>query len=385
MSHRRFLPLNHRWRKERGMFDGRTEHIATPLLRSGTEILMQARDLKDTCLTKYRPKKTKISHESRGDNWNKLSIFFQLPYWKSLLLRHNLDVMHIEKNICDSLLGTLMNLKDKTNDGLKARKDMVVLNIKHALHPVEVDGVLRCPAAPYALSSEHKKRVCQFLKDVKMPDGFCSNLSLCVNIEEKKISGLKSHDCHILLQYLIPLATRGLLPDDVYDAVVNLSMFFRLLCQKSLQREQLEKLHEDIVLTLCKLKKIFPPSFFDIMVHLPVHLPFEASLGGPVQYRWMYPVEQYMGTLKKYLKNRNFPEGSICESYIVNESMSLCARYMNDQDSRDASIQTSTTLSIFYAMEDVSIGSAYTYEPMDRERAHSYILKNCREAEEYYK
>ena len=65
--------------------------------------------------------------------------------------------------------------------------------------------------------------------------------------------------------------------------------------------------------------------------------------------------------------------------------MSLCARYIDDQDSRDPSIHTSTTLSIFYAMEEVSIGTAYTYEPGDRGRAHSYILKNCREAEEYYK
>jgi hypothetical protein len=33
--------------------------------------------------------------------WKKKSIFFRLPYWKDNLLRHNLDVMHIEKNILD--------------------------------------------------------------------------------------------------------------------------------------------------------------------------------------------------------------------------------------------------------------------------------------------
>ncbi|XP_060210859.1 uncharacterized protein LOC132637848 [Lycium barbarum] len=30
-------------------------------------------------------------------NWTKQSIFWELPYWKDNLLRHNLDVMHIEK------------------------------------------------------------------------------------------------------------------------------------------------------------------------------------------------------------------------------------------------------------------------------------------------
>ena len=45
-------------------------------------------------------------------------IFFQLEYWKYLLLRHNLDIMHIEKNICDSIIGTLLNILGKTKDSL---------------------------------------------------------------------------------------------------------------------------------------------------------------------------------------------------------------------------------------------------------------------------
>ena len=39
--------------------------------------------------------------------------FFELPYWQHNLLRHNLDVMHIEKNIVDSILGTLLNISGK--------------------------------------------------------------------------------------------------------------------------------------------------------------------------------------------------------------------------------------------------------------------------------
>ena len=115
-----------------------------------------------------------------------------------------------------------------------------------------------------------------------MPEGFYSNNEGYVNVIDKKNSELKSHDCHILLQYLIPLATHASLPNDVYDALVNLSRFFRLLCQKSLNRDELEELQDDIVLTLCKLEKIFLPSFFDIMVHLPLHLAIEALLGGSI-------------------------------------------------------------------------------------------------------
>ena len=50
---------------------------------------------------------------------------------------------------------------------------------------------------------------------------------------------------------------------------------------------------------ICALEKIFGPGFFDVMEHLPVHLPDEALLGGPVQFRWMYPFERMFLYLKK--------------------------------------------------------------------------------------
>ena len=56
--------------------------------------------------------------------------FFELPYWSSLLIRHNLDVMHNEKNICESILGTLLELESKCKDGEKARLDMEHLRIR---------------------------------------------------------------------------------------------------------------------------------------------------------------------------------------------------------------------------------------------------------------
>jgi len=70
--------------------------------------------------------------------------------------------------------------------------------------------------------------------------------------------------------------------------------------QLFLQRYMLQKLNVDhikrfeknIVETVCKLEMIFPSSFFNSMKHLPVHLPFEVKVGGPIQYRWMYPFER---------------------------------------------------------------------------------------------
>ena len=42
----------------------------------------------------------------------------------------------------------------------------------------------------------------------------------------------------------------------------------------------------------------FSPSFFDIMVHLVVHLVREIKCYGPIYMWWMCPIEQYMKILK---------------------------------------------------------------------------------------
>ena len=54
--------------------------------------LLQVEYLKNIPLTKATHKNVKTSHQLQVDNWNKKSIFY-FPYWRSLLLRHNLDTM----------------------------------------------------------------------------------------------------------------------------------------------------------------------------------------------------------------------------------------------------------------------------------------------------
>ena len=65
-----------------------------------------------------------------------------------------------------------------------------------------------------------------------------------------------------------------------------------MACSRTLKRSELEKLEERIVLILCKFERFFPPAFFDIMVHLTVHLPREAILEDLVQYQWMYSIKR---------------------------------------------------------------------------------------------
>ncbi|KAL0324726.1 UNVERIFIED_CONTAM: hypothetical protein Scaly_2439700 [Sesamum calycinum] len=158
MGHRRFLPSDHKWRDEMKAFDGKKDDRCAAVLQSGEEIMEQL---------------------------------------------SSIEQVQFEKNVCDNILGTLMNISGKTKDNKRARRDLMD------------------------------------------KDGFASNISRCVKEKELTISGLKSHDCHVLLQRLLPLATRGYL-------------------------------HKEV----------------------------EAKLTGPVQYRWMFPFERKLGVFKRYVRNK---------------------------------------------------------------------------------
>ncbi|XP_042972802.1 uncharacterized protein LOC122304609 [Carya illinoinensis] len=332
MGHHRFLPLGHIWRKKKSIFNGSTEHRGRPPQQlSGEDILNQLQNIPDIDFGKSTKKRKRTTDEL---NWTKRSIFFQLPYWSTLKLRHNLDVMHIEKNICDNILGTLMNIARKTKDHVNARRDLSNLNIKKELHLIQDGQRVSMPHACYTLYGAERAGFCKWLNDVKFPDGFASNIARCVSVVDCKISGMKSHDCHIFMQRLLPVAICGYLRQDIRLALTELSTYFKELCARTIKVDVLEWLQSDIAVILCKLEMIFPPTFFDVMVYLAYHLPHEALLAGPVQYRWMYPFERYLGKFKRYVKNKARPEGSIAEACIHVECLNFCSMYLHDVESR---------------------------------------------------
>jgi hypothetical protein len=148
------------------------------------------------------------------------------------------------------------------------------------------------PRASFVLEKNTQLLVYKWLKSLRFPNGHASNISRLVNIDECRLYGMKSHDCHMFMQTLIPLAFRDLLSNGIWDALTEISHFFRDICSSKLNVDHIERLKTNIVETICKLEMIFPPLFFYSMKHLPIHLPYEVKVGGLVQYRWMYPFER---------------------------------------------------------------------------------------------
>ncbi|KAH0660953.1 hypothetical protein KY289_029701 [Solanum tuberosum] len=220
----------------------------------------------------------------------------------------------------------------------------------------------------------------------------------CVDMNKLKLFGMKSHDCHVFMQRLIPIAFRDLLPRNVWEPLTELSLFFKDLTSTSITEEHMRQLERNIPLILTKLERIFPPSFWDSMEHLPIHLAYEARLAGPVQERWMYPCERKLHGVKYDIKNKNRVEGCIRNACLVKESSTLCTHYFkSDILTRYRKVPRNTDdggvgedhpemLSIFKHVGR-GFGKKKIRRLDDREyhAARTYILLNCDEVKPYIK
>ncbi|PKA59464.1 hypothetical protein AXF42_Ash016488 [Apostasia shenzhenica] len=302
--------------------------------------------------------------------------------------------MHIIKNIGESFLGTFLELQGKNKDNIKSRLDLQYMGIRPELHMQEFGKRLHLPHAPYTLSLDSKHLFCEFFKELRVPDEFSSNISYSVNIKEHKNSGLKSHDYYVILKHFLPLAIRNLLNDKIVDPITELSSFFSILCAKVLDVGKLHEIESKIPFTLCKLEREFPPSFFDVMMHLPIHLATEAMIAGPAQFRWIFLIEQQLGVLKNLIRNRARPEASVAEGFFALECMDLCARYLHSVETKynrlerndDESCQKfSGKLFVFLqSRRPIGVGKVRLLDDFEWEQAHSYILKNTDEVQPYY-
>ena len=95
------------------------------------------------------------------------------------------------------------------------------------------------------------------LNSIKVPTGYSSNIKRLLNLKEKKFSHAKSHDCHVLMMQLIPVALRGILPANVRATIIKLCVFVNTISQKAIDPSSLSRLQEDVVQSLVSLEIIF--------------------------------------------------------------------------------------------------------------------------------
>jgi len=123
--------------------------------------------------------------------------------------------MHIEKNVFENIFNTVMDVKGKTEDNMKVRMDITLFCNRKNMELVFDGSQVAKPRASFAVEKNTQLLVYQWLKSLCFPNGHASNISRLVNMKKCILYGMKSHDYHVFMQTLIPLAYRDLLPKGI--------------------------------------------------------------------------------------------------------------------------------------------------------------------------
>ena len=206
-----------------------------------------------------------------------------------------------------------------------------------------------------------------------------------------RINGLKSHDYHIWIERLLPVMVRGYLPDQVWQVLAELSFFFRQLCAKELSLTVIEEMKRMAPVLLCKLEKIFPPGFFNLMQHMILHLPYEARMGGPVQDRWCYSIERCKKVIRTKCKNKCKIEASIADAYILEEVSNFTSKYytenlpsVHNPPSCYNAGEADSNLSLFkWQLGSASVATIKTLNLQEWRTIMLYVLTNLSEVQSY--
>jgi hypothetical protein len=207
-------------------------------------------------------------------NWTHKSYLWKLLYAKTLILPHNIDLMHQERNVAESIISMCFDVTAFSKDNINARIDLATLCNRPSLHPkTNAKGNLKRPRAPCCLKLAEGKEILRWLKKLKFLDPYASNIKRAVNVSTGKLNGLKSHDYHIVIERLMPAIFHGYLNADLWKIFTKLSYFYRQICATQVLKVMMQKLEKEIMVLVCKMEKIFPLGWFNVMQELLVHLP----------------------------------------------------------------------------------------------------------------
>jgi hypothetical protein len=225
----------------------------------------------------------------------------------------------------------LLDIIGKTKDGLNAHKHLQVLGIRVELHPQErSNGNVYLPPASYTLTNEEKRAICKCLCGIKVPTGFSTNIKNMVSMSELKVSDYNTHDYHTILSLFLAIAIRAINHLYLKMVITRMCHFFNAILKKVIDVVELDEICKEMRVTMCQLKKCFPPSFFDTMEHYMIHLANQIFVLGPTYMHHMYPYERHMVVMKGYVRNRAHPEGSMIEGYTTEEVIKCCIDYIKD-------------------------------------------------------
>jgi hypothetical protein len=189
-------------------------------------------------------------------NWTHKSCLWELTYAKALILPHNIDLMHQERNIVENIIRMCFDATSFSKDNVNARKDIADLCNHPLMEPkINAKGNLKRTRAPYFLKPTERKEILRWLKKLKFPYRYTSNIKRAVNVSTGKLNGLKSHDYHIIIERLMSVMLCGYFDADLWKIFTEHSYFYKQICAKQVSKSMMQKLEKEIIVLVCRWKK----------------------------------------------------------------------------------------------------------------------------------
>lgn len=194
-----------------------------------------------------------------------LNLKLKLTFWtqefiilQKLLISITLDAKHIKCNLSANVYKHL----NGENDTIALRRDMEDIGlIPHlSLHNIPGSTKFIKPKVPYVFTATKNTNFITRVANTRTSIWFSTTLSKPVG--EKRLTGLKSHDHHVLFQYIISIAVRQSLLPCTQETIVRLRNLFQQICARVIDPKQSKALLTYATKTLCLLEVWFPPSFF---------------------------------------------------------------------------------------------------------------------------
>ncbi|XP_076950165.1 uncharacterized protein LOC143623057 [Bidens hawaiensis] len=305
-GHRRYLPYDHPFRKQKKGFDGTQEFRNEPIPKNGVEIYNEMQYCIKIWGKGHKINASGLQQASNGRGGNK-----RIKYNRRRQQRKEIEVEEVDKLEVD-LFVTLCLLEKYLP---RSFFDVMIHLTVHIAREVKLCGPV-CFRWMYP-SERCMKVIKGHVRNKNKPER-------CIveqNVDEETIE--------FLSEFKKELNTIGI-PNSLRNSIENKNRASNKNQRKEIEVEEVDKLEVDLFVTLCLLEKYLPRSFFDVMIHLTVHIAREVKLCGPVCFRWMYPSERCMKVIKGHIRNKNKPERCIVEQNVAEETIEFLSEFKKE-------------------------------------------------------
>jgi hypothetical protein len=153
--HQRFLPLSHEFESDKESFQkGKSVRKGSPKQKLRADIIKMLDEFKES---------QNGGFEGYGEkhNWTYKNCLWKLSYANTLILLHNIDLMHQKRNVAKSIISICFDVTGFSKNNVNERKDLAALCNRPSLEPKRnARKHLKRPRAPYYLKSAERKEIC---------------------------------------------------------------------------------------------------------------------------------------------------------------------------------------------------------------------------------